>query len=157
MTYAGTIIGTYTGGTGSSNLVHHLQRQRHAGGGDGGASRHHLRQHRRHADASRRTIPLRADDGDGGASTNCDTTVTVKAAPSVSMSPPLVFTADDGTHGNELWITDGTAAGTNLVKDIYSGASDSMPYGFTALGNGKFLFQADDEVNGCDLVTSGTA
>lgn len=32
-----------------------------------------------------------------------------------------VFTARDLTHGNELWKTDGTAAGTMLLKDITAG------------------------------------
>ena len=30
----------------------------------------------------------------------------------------VFFTADDGIHGRELWITDGTYPGTRLVKDI---------------------------------------
>jgi ELWxxDGT repeat protein len=30
--------------------------------------------------------------------------------------------ADDGIHGEELWIIDGTAQGTRLVKDVYPGA-----------------------------------
>ena len=34
------------------------------------------------------------------------------------MGGKLFFTANDGKNGRELWKTDGTKAGTVLVKDI---------------------------------------
>lgn len=49
------------------------------------------------------------------------------------------FNADDGTHGEELWRTDGTANGTSLVADLYPGSRGSFPNGFIALGD-KILF-----------------
>jgi ELWxxDGT repeat protein len=51
------------------------------------------------------------------------------------------FTADDGTNGVELWKTDGTEAGTKLVKNIASGSANSSPASLTPLGN-KLYFVA---------------
>jgi ELWxxDGT repeat protein len=68
----------------------------------------------------------------------------------------LYFIADDGVNGNELWTTDGTNAGTQLVKDINFGIDDSGAGSFTLLNN-KLYFIADDGVNGRELwVTDGT-
>ncbi|MBL0342895.1 MAG: hypothetical protein IPP71_19685 [Bacteroidetes bacterium] len=37
----------------------------------------------------------------------------------------MLFTANNGTNGRELWISDGTLAGTTLLKDIEPGSLSS--------------------------------
>lgn len=72
----------------------------------------------------------------------------------------VLFSANNGSNGRELWFTDGTEVGTYLLKDINSGASnsDSNPSGFTPLGNGRALFSATDSSNFTGLwITDGTS
>ncbi len=69
----------------------------------------------------------------------------------------LYFTANDGATGVELWKSDGTAAGTVLVKDIRPGGLGSAPSNLTNFG-GTLYFSANDGVRGHELWKSdGTA
>ena len=69
----------------------------------------------------------------------------------------LFFTANDGTTGDELWKSDGTAAGTVLVKDINPGTGGSSPVYLTNV-NGTLFFAANDGTHGIELWKSdGTA
>jgi ELWxxDGT repeat protein len=55
-----------------------------------------------------------------------------------------------------LWRTDGTPAGTTLVKDIRPGTGSSIPRWMQVVG-GRMYFQADDGVTGIELwTTDGT-
>lgn len=65
------------------------------------------------------------------------------------------FDFDNGQHGFELWVTDGTAGGTQMVKDI--SAESSYPSNLKAFGN-KIYFNADDGTHGIELwATDGTS
>jgi ELWxxDGT repeat protein len=39
----------------------------------------------------------------------------------------VLFAADDGTVGSELWISDGSAAGTTLVRDLHPAGNANVP------------------------------
>jgi ELWxxDGT repeat protein len=53
----------------------------------------------------------------------------------VRVGDKVYFIADDGIHGEELWVTDGTASGTNLVLDINPGSSDAWIKDLTEFNN----------------------
>ncbi|MFO1003983.1 MAG: ELWxxDGT repeat protein [Planctomycetaceae bacterium] len=53
-------------------------------------------------------------------------------------------------NGYELWQSDGTAVGTTLVKDIFSGRGNSSPRSLANV-NGTLFFSAFDSVSGIEL------
>ena len=91
-----------------------------------------------------------------GSSSSITASVGAPANP-VEANGLLFFIADDGVHGRELWRTDGTNAGTALVKDIFPGpgSSNAMPAAVSSPllvnSGGILFFPADDGVNGREL------
>jgi ELWxxDGT repeat protein len=75
----------------------------------------------------------------------------------VSIGETLYFIANDGAHGLELWRSDGTISGTQMVKDILPGPRDSCPFELTVV-NDTLFFAANDGLQGAVLWRSdGTA
>jgi ELWxxDGT repeat protein len=67
----------------------------------------------------------------------------------------LLFAADDGLRGRELWSADGLVTGTKLVRDINPGSPSSNPRYFSVPG--AAFFAATTAQSGTELwVTAGT-
>ena len=73
----------------------------------------------------------------------------------VRLGSRIFFRADDGVHGDELWVHD--AEGTHMVKDIRPGAGSSTPQYLTVF-DGMVYFSAQQDRNHVAtlLVSDGT-
>src|SRR5947207_8839931 len=78
------------------------------------------------------------------------TTDSSKPAGLIDVGGTVYFSADDGVHGPELWKSDGTAAGTVMVKDIVPGGVGSQPTSLIAV-NGTVYFYVRDGFARCSL------
>jgi ELWxxDGT repeat protein len=86
----------------------------------------------------------------------------------ISFKDRVYFVANDGSHGQELWRTDGAAdashTGTELVCDLFTAPGyGSNPYNLTVFGDWLYfmadagvaryaLFRTNGAIDGCELV-----
>ncbi|MFT6714348.1 MAG: ELWxxDGT repeat protein [Planctomycetota bacterium] len=73
------------------------------------------------------------------------------------MGGKVYFRGEDANTGRELWVTNGSPGGSNLVVDLRLGSSSSSPSGLTVVGS-KLFFGASTTSQGTELcVSDGTA
>jgi ELWxxDGT repeat protein len=97
---------------------------------------------------------INATAGEGGGTNSSDPRDLVRVGDLV------LFSADDGTHGRELWVTDGIVdleapfsnrmPGTVMLKDIVEGEVGSNPRDLVTVGDTVY-FSAEDPVHGREL------
>jgi ELWxxDGT repeat protein len=68
----------------------------------------------------------------------------------VDVKGVVFFGADDRTHGYQLWRSNGTTAGTQMVQNHNSGSPGYTPYSLTNVG-GTLFFTAYDSAHGYEL------
>ena len=105
-----------------------------------------------HTVSVRYVIPTLVKDvrsGHQGAFNRDDGSIVSYTTPA-SIGSTLFFAGNDGVHGMELWKSDGTEAGTVMVKDILPGSSSSY-INYLADVNGTLFFRASDGTNGSEL------
>jgi ELWxxDGT repeat protein len=88
---------------------------------------------------------------------------TLPHLPGAELGSRTLFLADDWSHGSELWVTDGTAAGTSEISvagvgsEGLFGLPPALPY-FAASPDGRVLFNGIDAKGDFNLwVTNGTS
>ena len=74
----------------------------------------------------------------------------------LKMGNSIYFSAWDGVNGRELWVSDGTTAGTQMLVDVKPGAGAGV-HSTLHKADDKIFFIGDDGIHGRELwVTDGT-
>jgi ELWxxDGT repeat protein len=114
---------------------------------------------RRSSDPTGPLLPWVSDGTDAGTTPLADVALgqdlfaPLDPVPFTELGDRVFFAAADAAHGEELWITDGTPAGTRLVRDIARGVLGSYPRSLVAW-RGRLYFRARDALHGMELWTS---
>lgn len=70
----------------------------------------------------------------------------------------VYFTPTRMAEGRELWVSDGTPGGTQLVRDIREGSTSSGPLNLTEVNEQYLAFTANDGLHGAELwISRGSA
>ena len=98
-------------------------------------------------------LGLAVTDGTAAGTTFLGAAGMVGAGRYLVFGDKLVFASTPAATGTELWISDGTVAGSMALAEIYPGSQGSDPFGMTAAG-GRFYFTANDPVHGKEVWSS---
>lgn len=74
-----------------------------------------------------------------------------------SLGKRIVFSADDGVHGGELWSSDGTAAGTRMIHEITPGPEGTNMAWFNRVGRSVYFTAITPDVGLEPWRTNGLA
>jgi ELWxxDGT repeat protein len=102
------------------------------------------------SDGSASGTTLVKDINPGTSDGLCDRISSQRCSELINVNGTLHFDANEGLHGYELWLSDGTAPGTEMVQDIAPGMYPSGPNDFVLSGS-YLYFTADDSVHGDEL------
>ena len=69
----------------------------------------------------------------------------------IELGDSILFPANNGIVGNELWKTNGSIEGTTLLKNIAINETSSNPSQFTLVGGDTIFFTANDGIHGTEL------
>ncbi len=85
-----------------------------------------------------------------------DSSIGYYGTSALALGNTLLITVSDGAIGDELWASDGTPAGTQLLKDLWPGADSGAPQRFFVAGNRAYFTAQISETQQALWITDGT-